>query len=518
MAVLFLLDTNVAIAGDPLSTDLEPGAPEVIELLRMLSAHRHDVRTHPASMTDFARDTNNRRREARLATFRKYEALAEPPVPTPRQRELLGEPRPGSNDAVDHELLAAVVGDAVSYLVTDDIGIHRLARRLAVAERVLSVPDALTMLATLHAAPPNPPPSVRRAKLHQLERTDQIFDGLRNDYPGFDEWYADKSREQREAFVVDAPDGSLAGVCIFKVEPGGEHGMPGPLLKLSTFKVSERHAGHKYGELLLKAAFEHAHVQALAGVFVTVFAKHESLVALLETFGFNAIDGATTALGELVVGKPLLDPDGVAARMQTADWPLRPGRAIDEQAASSPLESHVRFGPPHLRLSETTPHFVPVEPRWHRVLFPDAEPADEGALFSAVEVIHRPVGNALRKAYLCRAQTRQVRPGDPLLFYRSGDEQSVYVIGVCEAAHVSRDPGEIAALVGQRTVYSLDEIREQTRAGEVLVLLFRQDRVLRDRPITLPEAEAAGLVVSHPQSTQRARAEGIAWLTQRLDE
>jgi predicted RNA-binding protein with PUA-like domain len=122
----------------------------------------------------------------------------------------------------------------------------------------------------------------------------------------------------------------------------------------------------------------------------------------------------------------------------------------------------------------------------------------------------------LRKAYLCHANTRQLSPGDPLLFYRSGDEQAIFVVGVCESIHASTNADEIAALVGSRTVYTYDQIQAQVKHKEVLVVLFRQARVLRADPITLDDLRTAGAARGWPQTLQKIRPEGTAWLTQRL--
>jgi hypothetical protein len=162
---------------------------------------------------------------------------------------------------------------------------------------------------------------------------------------------------------------------------------------------------------------------------------------------------------------------------------------------------------------------VPIEPRWHRLLFPDAEPSDDDALFPATEgLAAQPFGNALRKAYLCNSPSRLLRPGDPLLFYRSRDEQAIFVVGVCEYTFASGDAAEIAARVGKRTVYRFEEIEAMTRNGEVIVLMFRQDRILRNDPITLEELLESQLVHSWPQSITMARSEGLNWLLKRLDE
>lgn len=77
------------------------------------------------------------------------------------------------------------------------------------------------------------------------------------------------------------------------------------MLKLCSFKVSEAHAGRRYGELLLKPIFAFAETNGFDWIYVTVFPKHERLVNLLEDFGFTALNDASTRRGELVMAKPM---------------------------------------------------------------------------------------------------------------------------------------------------------------------------------------------------------------------
>lgn len=493
--MLFLIDTNIAIAGDPLGVELEAGAEQVLTFLRLASQHHHDLRTHPASLHDFERISDEAKRSARLSLFVRYEKLAAPPQILTDQRAILGEVDPISNDGVDQQLLAAVKADAAEYLVSEDVRLHSRARQLAIAHRVLTVADATALLRSLHPDAPTPPPSVRRVKTHELDLADPIFDGLKSDYhPGFEDWFRRAARSQRDALVVDGGN-EHAAIAILKREPEGAYGLPGPLLKICTFKVSGHYSGQKYGELLLKAIFSQAHVEKDRGIYMTVFEKHVHLIELVEDFGFRRLQ-ARSSLGEQVYAKPH-DPG--------------PAGSMD------PLGYHITHGPPALSIQTGRVFMVPIEPRWHRVLFPDAEPPDD-ALFPVTEGLKiQPFGNALRKAYLCRSPSRLLRSGDTMLFYRSGDEQAVYVVGVCEDVFVSGDPDEIAAAVGRRTVYSLDDITGLTRKGPVLVIQFRQDRVLSD-PIEREELTSAKVVRSWPQSITRVNQEGEAWLTRRVAE
>jgi len=444
-------------------------------------------------MRDYARITDATKRSARVALFQRYALLQAPPEISLEQELALGRVDPDSNNGVDQELLAAIRGNAAEYLVSEDQGLHARARQLGVSERVITVADAVAMLHALHADLPNPPPSVHRIRTHQLNLRDPLFDGLKADYPGFAQWFEKASRAQRPALLIDG-HGEHAAIAILKREPEGSFGLAGPLLKICTFKVADGYSGQKYGELLLKAIFQQAHVENDAGLYLTVYEKHEQLLELIEDFGFLRLPELSRQ-GELVYTK---------------------AHGGNPPADLDPFSYHVRYGPPALDLRASRIFLVPIEPRWHRVLFPDAEPADN-ALFPATEGLTiQPFGNAIRKAYLCNSPSRLLRRGDVLLFYRSGDEKAVFVVGVCENVMVSSNAEHIAATVGRRTVYSVDDIAALAKRSEVLVLQFRQDRILTE-PIDLEELVAAQVVRSWPQSITRSRGEGAEWLAQRLD-
>src|SRR5262249_42086617 len=144
-------------------------------------------------------------------------------------------------DWVDHALLAAVAANAVTALITEDAGIHRKATRLGVAERVLTVQDALGQLATLLDRPTTPPPEARNVPMHSLDRDDPILDSLRADYaPAFDAWFARCAQQGRRAFVVPATERPLrcAGLCVLKGFDN-EFGFGERAFKVSTLKVAD---------------------------------------------------------------------------------------------------------------------------------------------------------------------------------------------------------------------------------------------------------------------------------------
>lgn len=485
-----LLDTNVLIPGEPISPEgLVGNSPAVIELVRWAAEGGHQLLLHPDVRFDVARDADDTRRAALQLLMGKYIQLMDPPQVPPDWTGHLGSPPKGSNDWVDHQLLAALSRNAVNALVTEDRGIHRKAKRVGVDSRVLTIADAVAMLRSLAGVATEPPPAVKATLSHAFDVKDRFFDSLRQDYggPAFDAWLVKCQVEHRECWLIEGPKGSPAAICIYKDEAGAfEFG--GKLLKLCTFKVDDAQRGRRLGELLLKAAFAHCAANRHEAVYVTVLPKHGRLVDLFTDFGFE--QRATQANGELVLFKYL---------------------RADPTQTESALAFHVRHGPPAFETDAVASHFVPIEPRYHRLLFPDAEAQKE-----LMPGTH-PFGNGIRKAYLCRASKRTLDEGAPLLFYKSDVGQYVQVIGVTEQVARSRDPNEIAAFVGKRTVYPLGEIQAMCAAGEVLAVLFRQAVALNE-PIRLDEFLENGALKGPPQSITTMKKEAHRWFRQRLEQ
>ena len=204
-------------------------------------------------------------------------------------------------------------------------------------------------------------------------------------------------------------------------------------------------------------------------VFITAKADDQDyLIRVLIDFGFVE---QGTYQGDLVLVK---------------QHPIAPPPAVDIE----PTE-YVRRYYPHYRSDSTVQKFlVPIQPQYHEILFPDYTSIQPG-LFAPVGN----VGNAIKLAYLCHAQTKSIRPGDILLFYRTEDEKAVTSLGVVEQFAVSSNGAQIASLVSRRTVYSLGEIDELARKP-TKVILFRlighlsvtvpYDQLMREGVVTGP--------------------------------
>lgn len=486
----FLLDTNVLIPAEPTSVaDVESKTSAIVDLLRLVSQGQHTPLIHPASLQEVLRDRDVPRRDTRALLLGKYLQVQHPPRTSTRLTSVLGVPPVGSHNEIDLLLLSAVEANAVDYFVTEDEGIHRRARRVALDDRVLSVADAIVAIQALFPTIPQPPPLVASVLAHQLNEADPIFQSFRIDYSGFDDWLARCKRQQRQAWTIGGVGGTAgyAGICIVKEESTNEHGFTGKVLKICSFKIADEFRGYRYGELLLKTVFGYLVENHYRGVFVETFSKHDGLIDLLADFGFA--DVGESAKGERILFKS-----------------MHPAKR--EEARLGPLDFNIKYGPHAISLVGARAFMVPIQPQFHQLLFPELE-----RQLSLGTESHS-FGNSIRKAYLCHSQIRKIAAGDAIFFYRSQDDQAVTAVGVAEQTLVSADAAEVARFVGRRTVYSFAAI-ERMATKPILSLLFRFARGLPE-PWKLDLLIRSGIVKRAPQSFMELQEKAVGWIATQL--
>ena len=184
------------------------------------------------------------------------------------------------------------------------------------------------------------------------------------------------------------------------------------------------------------------------------------------------------------------------------DVSLGPG----ESAVSKDLSIYPRyyFGP------DVGAFVVPIQQQFHMTLFPEIAEGPPLPLFPAERFGVEPgggprtPGNTIRKVYVCRAPTRQLRPGDVLLFYLSKSErllrsQSVTSIGVVENVELATSADDLMRRVGRRSVYSRDDLLAMNPSDSSAVLVI--DFLLIGHispPVTLPRLIESRVFSSRP--------------------
>jgi hypothetical protein len=406
---------------------------------------------HPSSLEEVRGDHSVDRRELLLSKARAYPVLEDPPKVDSDFATRSGGIR-SSHDHVDVELLRAVEANAVSFLLTEDQGLVRRAGRIGLSDRVLSVGSGLQyFVAFFERIYPVAAPYVRKARVHSLDSKDPFFDSFRSDYPAFDEWLRKAATQGRLCYKSDLPDGKLGSVLILKesdLDPVCGR-PPVPRLKICSLKVSEEQSGFRLGETLINLALEFASRNRMGECFVTVFPKYGELISLLTTFGFQS--SCSLPNGEEVLIKNLVPPP--------FDGPIEP---VD----------YLRlFFPRFIHDSTVRKFVVPIRPEYHRLIFPEYGLRGIQRTLDGTVNMPPPAGNAIRKAYLCNAKTTRIRPGDVVLFYRSGDRQGITHRGVVEEVRKCATPEEVVDFVGNRTVLPRSKL-EQMCYKPVLSILF----------------------------------------------
>jgi hypothetical protein len=116
-----------------------------LDLARRAQQASATLLLHPAQLHDIERDEDLDRRRLRRLQSQRYPRLEGAPPISERIVAICGEAATGSNDWVDHQLLAAVQNHAVDFLLTEDRRIHAKARRLGLSERVMGIDDAIAV-------------------------------------------------------------------------------------------------------------------------------------------------------------------------------------------------------------------------------------------------------------------------------------------------------------------------------------------------------------------------------------
>ena len=345
-----LLDSNVFIAVEPYAGAMEPSIAAAAQLVRLANEQGHLLCLASATRDDLLQGRDRDRRAQRIAEIEKFHQLSEVPIDSGLVAAA-GVSAPGSNDHRDLRILAALRAGAASHLVTEDHRLRRRADRAGLGDAVLSIVEAVDLLKRFIPLSVEPPPRVSRIPTYAIDIEQPIFDSIRAEYTGFDDWL-DKVRadsDNRTCFLVtDA--GKYAAIALLKSETDCTYSLPSPVTKISTFKVEQSHAGVKYGEFLLKAVLKEASDLGVASLYVEVLPTHPETIDFFNDFGFNE-SSSKTYRNESVLTKL-----------------MRIAAPVDLEC--SDLEYHIWFGPPALRPSQNM-FVVPIQPKWHDQLFPE---------------------------------------------------------------------------------------------------------------------------------------------------
>ncbi len=446
-----VLDTNILIhIEDPkiLSQNLQ-------DLLRIFREHGHQIFIHPASLMDINNDPDGQRKKVILSKLKGYPIIESPPKPTDDFLSVVGVPS-NSNEKIDNEILFAIQKNAADFLITEDYGLHKKGSKVNLEDRVLSIDSALDYFKNLYARKALQHTLLKEEFARNLDIEDTFFDSLKDDYgdSGFRSWFKKVSIEGRKCWVYHENDKIKALLMVKEENEEIKTSPPIPAikrLKIATLKVDI--PGSKLGELFLKMAFQYCISNQIFEIFLTHYRKeNDRLINLIENFGFEFV-------GFLEKKKVEKNKEEVYLK-----------RFIPEERNLSPLDLAKKYYPSFKDSTSIKKFLVPIKPEYHDRLFPDFKKRQ--MKITEYSEINIP-GNAIKKAYLSQSAIKKIKSGDLLLFYRSHDQKAITSIGVVDREPVhTNEADRVVTIVGQRSVYSYEEIKDMTQTL-VLVILFR---------------------------------------------
>ena len=271
-----------------------------------------------------------------------------------------------------------------------------------------------------------------RKSFADINLDDPFFDSLKADYPGsanstgFVEWFQRKARENKKALVYEDEIGVAAFICL-KPEAETislqEGTLPNKLrLKISTIKIDERCRHQRLGEGAIGLTLWHWMSLGRDEIYVTVFEKQQTLISLLEKFGFYLV--GTNLNGEKVY--------------------MKSRNSID---FSDPYKSF-----PFLSSNMNSGRYLIINDYYHDTMFPYSEL--KNTLQESVDLI---VANGLTKIYVGAAANSVPNIGELLFIYRkfNGNGTKRYkscLTTYCIVTNVIR------AKISGRTLISFDDM------------------------------------------------------------
>lgn len=436
-----LLDTNIIIHRE---TDKILNE-NIGTLFQWLDKMKYVKNVHPVTIEELKRHVDDevvRTMGVKLDSYQVLKTVA------PLHENVIktsGEIDTTDNDKNDTLLLNEVYCSRVDLLITEDKKIHHKARALGIDDKVFRINSFIEK-----AIAENPTLvdyktlSVKKEYFGNIDINDSFFDSFREDYEGFDNWF---NKKAEETSYICSYEGAINAFLFIKKEDESENYSditpplpPKKRLKIGTFKVTAN--GFKLGERFLKIIFDNAFKQKVEEIYVTIFDKSEEqkrLIGLLEYWGFKF--GGTKSSSKGTENVYIKD--------------FRRGEVInlDFPKLTYPFIS-----------MESDVYIVPIYQGYHTELFPDSYLRTESPLDFVENKPHR---NALSKVYISRSYERNLKSGDRIVFYRTGDSGNAIHTGVATTVGVVesvitdiKDEATFLSLCRKRSVFDDEELKK----------------------------------------------------------
>lgn len=475
-----LLDTNILILRE--NNHLVPANLSQMMML-MHKLEQSSIWVHPLSRQEILKDKNEERKRINISKISTYAELEGYPD---YQKDVdFGKIIPvasTSNDIIDNQLLYCVYKNVVDFLITEDQALLNKAISVGLEQQVLNINEAALFFKNYC---PNTKidllPTFSRNFGYEINLKDPIFDSLKKEYTGFENWW-NKKVNRREIFLYKQ-NNKIGAILVPKIESFNDIDCTPKInkdkvLKICTFKVAEFARGLKLGERLIKMAINYAMNNNIDDIYLTHFQQEtDYLISLITNFGFYYC--GKNSNGENVYIKNLLPHN---------DHKPKSNKEI--------ISFDKKYYPTFYDGEFVNKFIVPIQPVFHNKLFPDFI----GKVHQLVLAINNnSEGHSISKAYICNTSSRMLKDGDIVLFYCSKTKMAVTTICTIEKIiYDLQDSNEILKLIAKKSVFSKKEI-ETICKKPVTIILFNHNFNLKNE-ITYKTMKEQGIVNGYIQS------------------
>lgn len=314
--------------------------------------------------------------------------------------------------------------------------------------------------------------NIKHQTFADVNLSDKFFDTLKYDYPEFEKWF--NAHLQRDAYVLYNKRGEIQGFLHLKNEYNIVDDVRpvikvNRILKVATFKVDAH--GTKLGEQFIKIIMDYAISEAIDLCYVTIFPKHEALIKLVQTFGFEEYGEKGDVLKpEKVFVKDMKKVTGDVNK----DYPLIRRRGTDK-------------------------YLLSIYPKYHSVMFPDSILTTENKNI-ITDISHT---NSIHKIYVCTMGVDVLKYGDVIVLYRTAEygrsaEYSAVATSLCTVEEVRMQSefssfNEFFKYANQYSVFDRDDLHYWYQRGGCKAIKMTYNMALKKRIVRHDLIEKIGM-------------------------
>lgn len=314
--------------------------------------------------------------------------------------------------------------------------------------------------------------NIKHQTFADVNLSDKFFDTLKYDYPEFEKWF--NAHLERDAYVLYNKRGEIQGFLHLKNEYNIVDDVRpvikvNRILKVATFKVDAH--GTKLGEQFIKIIMDYAISETIDLCYVTIFPKHEALIKLVQTFGFEEYGEKGDILKpEKVFVKDMKKVTGDVNK----DYPL-------------------------IRRRSTNKYLLSIYPKYHSVMFPDSILTTENKNI-ITDISHT---NSIHKIYVCTMGVDVLKYGDVIVLYRTAEygrsaEYSAVATSLCTVEEVRMQSdfssfNDFFKYANQYSVFDRDDLHYWYQRGGCKAIKMTYNMALKKRIVRHDLIEKIGM-------------------------